>query len=281
MTLKMAQMTCQKDVKIMKYTLIDSFDTNKIIAGYTTDASGHWRNNTPEDYPQYEALSAEFKLKISDMVRVKQRHTDLVRTVTKEDGGLGILGDDLLTAGEIADAAIVGSRQLDENIYDGIITQDKGLILAIVTADCVPVFFYDPVHGAIGLIHSGREGCAKEIAAKAVAKMHETYGSNSAHIICHLGPYISSRHHEVQEKDLSGFYDYFTKEECQDIIEAKDNGRYNIDMGAAITASLLRAGLEPANIHDNHICTFENKELYSWRRDHNRDARILSFMMLR
>lgn len=248
----------------MKYTLIDTFDKDKIIAGYTTDASGHWRNNEPEDYPQYETLAAEFGLKISDMARVKQRHTDLVRIVGKEDGGLGIQRDD-------------GT----ENIYDGMVTSDKGLIIAIVTADCVPVFLHDPLHGVIGLVHSGRDGCAKEIGAKAVVKMQQEYGSNPADVICHLGPYISTSHHEVQEKDLAGFYDNFAPEECQHIIEAKDNGRYNIDMGAAITASLIRAGLMKANIHDNHICTFENKELYSWRRDHDKDARILSFMAIR
>lgn len=267
----------------MKYTLIDTFDTSKIIAGYTTDASGHWRNNEPEDYPQYEALAAEFGLKISDMVRVKQRHTDLVRVVGKEDGGLGILWDDstIIEAGGAVTRNADRPQQSEENIYDGIVTSDKGLMLAIVTADCVPVFLHDPMHGVIGLVHSGRDGCAKEIGAKAVAKMQQEYGTNPADVICHLGPYISTSHHEVQEKDLAGFYDNFSPEECQRIIEAKDNGRYNIDMGAAITASLVRAGLMKANIHDNHICTFENKELYSWRRDHDKDARILSFMAIR
>lgn len=281
--LKMAQMTCQKDVKIMKYTLIDSFDTNKIIAGYTTDASGHWRNNEPGDHPQYEALAAEFGLTASDMVRVKQRHTDLVRVVSRENGGLGILCDTiaLQEAGHKAAGCSADLQQSEDNIYDGMVTSDKGLILAIVTADCVPVFLHDPDHGAIGLIHSGREGCAKEIAVRAVEKMCESYGSNPKDIICHLGPYISSGHHEVQEIDLKGFYEHFTLDECEQIIEAKDNGRYNIDMGAAIRASLVRAGLAAGHIHDDHICTFENKELYSWRRDHDKDARILSFMMLR
>ncbi len=267
----------------MKYTLINTFDSNKIIAGYTTDASGHWRNNEAEDYPQYEALAGEFGLTASDMVRVRQRHTDLIRGVSKKNGGEGILKEvENAKVQENHRQMTPGSQALGEsNIYDGMITQDKGLILAIVTADCVPVFLHDPVHEAIGLVHSGRDGCAKEIVLQAVEKMQMEYGTNPADIICHLGPYISPRHHEVQEKDLQGFYDNFASQECQAIIEAKDNGRYNIDMGAAIRASLLRAGLMAENIHDDHICTFENKELYSWRRDHDKDARILSFMVVR
>ena len=282
----------------MDYHSIDFFDDEKIIAGYTTGGEGHWHDHTKEDWPHFTDLAETFGLKITDLIRTRQRHTDAILPVGKEDGGGGILRElgakkrdvmlqKAVTQNDESKSGDFHIRLFDETspendlqAYDGLITTDAGLMLTIVTADCVPIFLYDPRNLAIGLVHSGREGCAKEIAARAVEKMQECYGTNSAELLCYLGPYLSAKHHEVQEKDLEGFYKNFSESECKKIIASKNNGHYQIDMGQAIEATLTRAGVKPENIQDDHVCTFEHKELYSWRRDHDPDARILSFMMI-
>ena len=54
--------------------------------------------------------------------------------------------------------------------------------------------------------------------------------------------------------------------------------KYYVDMGEAIRISLMKKGVLSENIVDHHICTYEEKALYSWRRDHLKDKRIISFI---
>ena len=164
--------------------------------------------------------------------------------------------------------------------HDALITDTRGLMLCVVTADCVPILFYDPVRQAIGAAHSGRRGCFKEIALQTVKKMGEAYGSNPGDIRCLLGPYLSQTHHEVNAWDVEEAYAHFNEAECETFIQSRGEKRY-VDMGTAIRISLMRAGVSEEHITDNHVCTYEHEELYSWRRDHGPKCNILTYIALR
>ncbi len=62
----------------MDYRSVDFFGTGNIIAGYTTGGEGHWHDHTKEDWPHFEELAESFGLKISDLIRTRQRHTDAI-----------------------------------------------------------------------------------------------------------------------------------------------------------------------------------------------------------
>ena len=80
---------------------------------------------------------------------------------------------------------------------DGIVTNRRNVALGIYVADCCAVYLVDPVKRAIGLVHSGRKGTELGIAAAAVAKMTEHFGSEAADIIAQLSPCIRPPDYEI------------------------------------------------------------------------------------
>lgn len=103
---------------------------------------------------------------IEDLVFTDQTHTTNVRKVTAADAGCGIVKDRGYTD------------------IDGLITDEPGLVLATFYADCVPLYFVDPVHRAIGLSHSGWRGTAGRMGAVTLAAMERAYGTKPQDVIC-------------------------------------------------------------------------------------------------
>ena len=85
----------------------------------------------------YRRMAAALNMRVEDMVLSDQTHTTNVRVITEEDRGKGIL------------------RPQDYSDVDGMITNVPGIVLVTSYADCVPLYFVDPVRKAIGLSHSG------------------------------------------------------------------------------------------------------------------------------
>jgi len=153
---------------------------------------------------------------------------------------------------------------------DAFITNETNLPIAIRTADCVPVFIYDPNHHAMGLAHAGWRGTQKAIAAKTVQKMHEKYGSRSADLKIVLGPSIRKCCYQVGPE----FREYFPSHLC-----ARD-GHWYLDALGANRDQLLQAGVLKENIFDSQTCTCCDKNYFSHRRDGAKAGRMISVMML-
>ena len=88
----------------------------------------------------------------------------------------------------------------------------RGLVLATFYADCVPLYFVDPVHHAIGLSHSGWRGTVAKIGAVTVRKMQETYGTDPADVYAAIGPSICQECYEVSEDVILEFKKSFAPE---------------------------------------------------------------------
>ena len=237
--------------------ICSEWEKYSVVAGYSADMGGLFRY--AEDLPHFTALAETFGLTPKRMIRLHQAHTDKNLTVDGKNGGDGVIRD--------------GTPEP----YDGLISNENDLMLCVVTADCTPVFLYDPVCGVAGMLHSGRSGTMKDISGKAVLKMQQEFGSKPGDIRCILGPYLCARHHEVERKDIEGFFELFSESECERFLKNKGI-KYYVDMGEAIRISLMKKGVLSENIVDHHICTYEEKALYSWRRDHLKDKRIISFI---
>ena len=244
------------------YTTIDEFKRWGIVAGYTSAGGGYWRYFPSEDIANYESLGEAFKITPDQMVRVHQTHSAKVFCADRSHGGMGVC------------------RNGDGQDYDGLITDERGLMLTIVTADCVPLFLFDPIKRVIALVHSGRIGTFLEIAAEAVRKMQEVYGTDPLDLCCVLGPHMCTEHHVIQKKDVEALSREGSATEPIPWISMEKSGNCHVDMGAGIVASLESTGVKKENIVDQHICTYERADLYSWRRDHLREKRNLSFMMI-
>lgn len=94
-----------------------------------------------------------------NLVLSDQTHTDHVRLMTEADRGKGY------------------TKPLDYQDVDGMVTDVPGLVLTTFYADCVPLYFVDPVHRAIGLSHSGWKGTVKRIGAVTLEKMSAAFGT--------------------------------------------------------------------------------------------------------
>ena len=116
-----------------------------------------------------------------DMVFTQQTHTTNVRVVTDQDRGMGIV------------------RPRSYADVDGLVTNVPGICLVTFFADCVPLYFLDPVKKVIGLSHSGWRGTVGKIGRRTVELMQEQYGCSPADILAAVGPSICQDCYEVSE----------------------------------------------------------------------------------
>ncbi len=241
--------------------LIRQFDeiniTGYASAGYTSGLCGEW---TPE---RFSLFAEELKKDAGKITVANQHHTDKILAAGMDDAGKGVY----VPQGEEA--------------YDAMITDQRGLMLCVHTADCVPVVLLDPVNKAIGIAHSGWAGSSKRIAGKTVRRMADEYGSNPGDIIVCLGPYNHSCCYEVGEDVLESFRAGFSENECERMFNKKDTeGKYLLDLGAAISTALCQEGVLKENIHDSGHCTFHTDEYSSWRRTRNKKHQILTYIVI-
>ena len=148
---------------------------------------------------------------------------------------------------------------------DALITDKKGIFLATKNADCILLFFYDPIQKVIANVHSGWRGTFKKIAEKTVVKMITNYGSNPKDIFCFINPCIRKCHFEVDEdvkelcEEIFGFTGK-TNEFIQkgEIKEGKQ--KYFIDTVLINKILLNDIGIKEENMFDSGICSMCNHE---------------------
>ncbi len=139
---------------------------------------------------------------------------------------------------------------------DGLITPIKGIELVIRSADCVPVFLYDPVNEVLAAAHSGWKGTKLNIAGKCVRDMHYIYGSDPGNIRAFLLPSIGPDSYEVNEDVASHF---------PESTITKD-GKLYVDLWNSIENSLKKAGVKGDNISNPRICNrINHSEFFSHR----------------
>jgi YfiH family protein len=217
------------------------------------------RRGTPQDPPSVEValanrrkLAATLGVPLGSMVGCQQVHGTEVALVGAEDGGRGMSADS---------PAIQGA--------DAQVTATPGLYLMALSADCPPVFFYDPVRRAIGLAHSGWKGTVGRIAANVVQAMANHFGSSPSDIVAAVGPGIGPCCYNVGpnviEAVLQTFSEHITG--YAPLLEEREGLTY-FNLREAIRRALLDAGLHPGNVTVEEVCTAHNLDLfYSHRGD--------------
>lgn len=192
-----------------------------------------------------------------------QQHQSVIRKVTKEDAGKGIV------------------RTRDYTCVDGLVTDEPGLCLTTFYADCVPLFFYDPVKKVVALAHSGWRGTVAKIGAKIVHLMERDYGCMDYNIIAAIGPSICKDCYEVSRDVYEEFEKSFAVSELEEIFEAKTDGKYQLDLWKANELILTQAGIQKEHLDVTDICTCCNPDLlFSHRASHGKRGNLAAFIML-
>lgn len=213
-----------------------------------------------------------------DMISTDQTHTANVRPVTGEDKGNGIVRD----------------KSFFET--DGLVTDEPGIVLAAFFADCVPLFFVDPVKKAIGLSHSGWRGTVQGIGEVTVRKMREYFDSAPEDIIVAIGPSICADCYEISEDVADRFMGDFWEEYHNDtfqkitlkreernfsLLQQCKNGKYYLNLWVANRCVLEKAGILPEHIEVTGLCTCCNgDELFSHRASHGQRGNLGAFLGL-
>lgn len=212
----------------------------------------------------YRRLGEAIGFDCESLVCSDQTHTTNVRVMTEEDRGKGF------------------ARPKDYRDVDGMITNVPGLTLATFYADCVPLYFVDPVKRAIGLSHSGWRGTVGKIGKKTVERMEETYGSNPADIRAVIGPSICQDCYEVSVDVIDEFRQAFSEESWPELFYEKADGKYQLNLWKANELIFREASILPKHIAVTDLCTCCNPTLlFSHRASHGKRGNLGAFLMLR
>lgn len=197
-----------------------------------------------------------------DMVAAEQVHGDAVHVVTDLDRGKG--ASDYATALSATDA---------------LITNIPGIPLSTYYADCVPIFFLDPVTPAIGLAHAGWKGTVARIGAKTLLRMGDVFGTSPNKCLIGIGPSIGPCCYEVDEYVKDKFMEQsWTSEGIFKPVKQK----WKLDLPTANERALLEAGALPENIFVSNYCTMCRTDLFfSYRAEEGKTGRMAAVIMLK
>ena len=145
---------------------------------------------------------------------------------------------------------------------DAIVSKVKNTAIGILTADCVPILFYDPVKKIIGCVHSGWKGAFNGVIKNTIKKFNDLNSKNSD-LIAVVGPCIDKQNYEVE----NDFYNKFLSKEKKNekFFYKKNKEKYIFDLRGYVNNEILNLNVQ--NIENIDLDTFSRSELfYSYRR---------------
>ncbi len=241
---------------IIKSSLLDQF--KNIIFGFSAKidsglSAPYYFNlsNSVNDNPDRVKINREklfsfLGIPQEKIVFQKQIHSDIVTVV----------GSDLL----------IGES-------DAMITNQKGIGLAVSSADCCAVFIYDAVQKIIAAVHSGWRGTQKGILDKTILKFKEEFNSHPKNLFAYIAPSISQKNYEVGNEVAVQFnrkYLFYNE------------GKIFLDVTTANYDKLLSAGLTDNQIQISKLCSYQNSELlHSYRREGQHSGRALGILFMK
>ena len=253
----------------LKYFSIPQLEEKgKVKTLFTSADATAWNFEDAKAGENFCALGRELGLEPVQMIKSKQTHTDIVKVVSRKNGGDGIL------------------RPLDESQpYDGLITNEKNLLLCTVEADCVPVYFYDPVKEVIAMVHSGWKGTVKKISEVTIKKMESSFGCRPQDLLVAIGPHICKDCYEVGQDVFEEFHRSFAQQDLQKIFIQKNQEKYLLNLQEAVKLTLTGNGVPASNIFSSGICTLHSKiqgySFCSYRRTKSKTERMLTAIMMK
>lgn len=199
---------------------------------------------------------------LEDWVTAQQVHGTGVHVARAADKGRGI---------HAAESAVPG--------VDALITDEPGLTLVVMAADCVPVLFYDPVHRAIGAAHSGWKGTVGHIVVEVVEAMKRTYGTKAIDLRVSLGPSIRQCCYEVDDVVRNPVVEAFGTRYVRPRFGVQ--GKFLLSLQSCIRSDLVDAGVPEGAVDDCGVCTSCQKHvLFSHRAESGRTGRQLGAVRL-
>lgn len=162
---------------------------------------------------------------------------------------------------------------------DGMMTSEPGMLLAIQTADCIPVLVADTRLRAVAAFHAGWRGTVAGIVEQGIAQMRATFGSEPEELIAGIGPGIGPCCYTVGDEVRQRFGEQF---DYADALFSTQDGGMQLDLWEANRQQLLSAGLKARSISVAGACTSCNASRYfSYRKENGFTGRMFSVIGIR
>jgi YfiH family protein len=168
---------------------------------------------------------------------------------------------------------------LGDDIYcDALVSRTPKILLAVKTADCVPILLGDAKTGAFAAVHAGWRGTSSSIVMRAIEQLQSEYGTRAKNLRAAIGPAANSCCYEVGDEVIKVFKERFPESDY--LFTPTGEGHARIDLHAANRDQLISAGVSPDRVHVAPLCTMDHTDLFfSYRREkklHGRVGRLMS-----
>lgn len=164
---------------------------------------------------------------------------------------------------------------------DAIVSNERGLALAVMVADCVPILIVDPVRGAAAAIHAGWRGTSAQIARTAIEIMTREFETRPSDLIAAIGPSAGPDDYEVGESLVTAFLDAGHAQADVDRWFIRATPKPHLDLWAANRDQLARTGINPANIHICGLSTVSHADMFdSYRVAGERAGRMAGLIVV-
>lgn len=217
-----------------------------VIHGISTRKFGNMSakfSNLEKTLSNRESFLSLLGINIKDLVLMEQVHGSKIVIVDRKHIGRAQTNDTLL------------------NKTDAMICKIPGVYLAVFTADCLPVIFYEPHKKIFGLAHIGWKGIIEKLAFKMIRKF-KSLDADIDNIKVFIGPSIGSCHYDIDPKKDDRI-ELFQHEFANKQVVLKKKDKYFLDLWKAVEIQLIELGVRKQDIINERICTVCEKEYFS------------------
>ena len=242
---------------MLPYNPFQKFGLNSVTAAFSRKQDGNMSlsyGDTKSSLANRKKFLDSIGIDYRSLICAQQVHGKNVEYVRQENKGSGALD----YASSIMDT-------------DGFITDQPGVPLAILTADCLSIFIYDPRRPAIAILHAGWRSTEQNIAQEGLRAMQNKFGSQPKDLLVGFGPSIRSCCFQVEDDFKSNFSFGLLK---------RDRGVF-MDIALINQRQLVDCGVREENIFDPAFCTFSDDDFFSFRKEAQAAGRLISVMMLK
>lgn len=164
---------------------------------------------------------------------------------------------------------------------DAIVSNEPGLALAVMVADCNPILVVDPKQGAAAAIHAGWRGTCARIASTAIATMRREFGSDPSQLIAAVGPSVGPDDYEVGEALIDAFLAAGHDRADVDRWFIRSAAKPHLDLWSANRDQLIAAGMSGDAIHLCRLSTVSNAAIFdSYRVEGERAGRMAGIIVV-
>ncbi|WP_135546892.1 peptidoglycan editing factor PgeF [Paenibacillus cymbidii] len=250
----------------------------ELTAGFTTRRGGfsaepfaqlncglHVNDETNVVIANRRLVAEQTGIPFADWVYGEQVHGRSVAVVTSADRGKGTV-----------------SREDALADTDAFATNERGLGLAAMYADCVPLYFVDPVHHAVGLAHAGWKGTMQRIAEATVQAMSGAFGSVPGDLYAAIGPSVGVCCYEVDDavmENMVPLIESFGLSDDSAAFITLGSGKYKLNLQECNRQIMIKAGILPHRIEISKWCTSCNVDrFFSHRKEQGRTGRMIAWI---